>query len=1071
MRKKHKKTVWSLNHHVLRSVFSILKFTAIMFAAFSLNLLCSYAQAVQPSGHLLSGRIISAENGEPVPGANIIIKGTTTGTVTDIAGNFSIAVNPEDILVISFIGHITQEIEVGSKTQLDISLKEDITRLDEVVVIGYGSMKRSDLSSAQVSVSSEEIMNSRATTVEQVLQGRAAGVYVTQNSGEPGGGISVNIRGINSISGSTEPMYVVDGVQIMGKTGRATNTLSSINPNDIESMQILQGPTATAIYGSRAGNGVIVITTKRGKSGETKISYNGTYAIQDEPDFIPVLNLREYAEYVNTYNSITGALGEIPEFQDPSVLGEGTNWQGELFNRAPLFKHQLSVNGGNEKTNFYLSGEYFKQDGVIIESGFDRYSIRLNIDNQTRDWLKIGSNIMLSQTKQKRTISENDILNLALQQAPDVVVQNPDGSWGGPHETQYMNTNPVALAKITDDTERKIFSMGGLYADITPLKGLKFRTALNGNFEFTNRYKYDPSYRFDGFVKETNMSERKTNNNTGWNFLALLEYGTKLGKHDIKAMVSHEAQESKWENVDGSRQGFLSNTIRELSAGDATTSAANSGKGSWAMESYFGRLNYMYNDRYILQATFRADGSPNFGENNRWGYFPAASVAWKISEESFMENLTWIDNFKLRFEYGITGNQNSGGPTYYSTLSSYPTIWGTGFLTYNLSNPDFQWEETHTTNLGLDINMFGNRVEFIVDAYLKNTDNLMMQVSYPYYLSTSVEDFSASIKPPWMNVGAMENRGIGFTLNTVNMERPFFWKTGITVSIDRNKLTKLYGETNYVDRTRGDIGLVARSVVGEPLWQYYVYSWDGLFTDTLDILAHPWQNANEIIDEDVGSWPGDIRFKNLNGDTLLDADDRGFFGNPWPKFIFGLNNTFRYKNLELYIAINCVYGNDLFNWGRYKNGKVFGGGPGYGWGYLSSVKNYARVLYDENGAPYVENPGTDVPRIHAGHDPNANYRSSDMWIEDGSYLRIKNIQLSYSIPNKLMSKLPVKNLRLSAGIQNLYTFTRYKGYDPEVGMFMLDADGEDERQGTIPGYDNNRYPSTRSYTFNLIVDF
>lgn len=1018
------------------------------------------AQEIQPI-RKITGKVVTSDENEPIPGANVIIKGTQTGTVTDVDGNFVIEASNTDILQVSFVGYLKEEVMVGTSGRIDIKLVMDIARLDEVVVIGYGTMKRSDLSSAQVSVGAEEIQKARATSLDQVLQGRAAGVYVTQNSGQPGAGVSVNIRGINSISSSTEPMYVIDGVQIMGSTEVNTNPLAGINPDDIESMQILQGPTATAIYGSRAANGVVVISTKRGKTGETKISYNGTYSVQMQPKLLPVMNLREYAAYQNDYRRLTNQ-SPIPEYADPSVLGEGTNWQAELFQKAPMQKHQLSLSGGNEVSTFYLSTEYFTQDGVAIGSGFDRYSIRLNLDNQTRKWLKIGTSLNVSQTENTLTINSDDLINYTIQQSPAIAVKNPDGSWGGPNEQQFMVTNPVALATINSDIQKRTFGFGNIYAEINIIKGLKFRTELNGNLEFRKEMRYEPSYVFNGYEKVTNSSRRRSNNNSGWNFLKLLQYNKIIGKHDLGLMLSHEAQETRWESLSGTRQGFISNNIQELDAGDVESSIANSGKGSWAMESVFGRLNYMYNEKYILQATLRADASPNFGINYRWGYFPAVSAAWRISKESFMQNIDQVNNLKLRMEYGITGNQNSGGPTYYSELKAITTPWGTGFLAANYENPNFRWEETQSYNVGLDLNMYRNRIEFIFDAYLKQTDNLMLRIPLPGYLGTTGE---GNITAPWTNIGAMENRGLGITVNSVNLERPFIWKSGLTFTMERNKLTKLYNQSDRLDRQVSQSGFIARSVIGEPVWQFYLYSWDGVFVDLDDVNNHAYQNPNFTIDERTGTWVGDIKFKDLNIDNYIDEADRSFVGNPYPKFQVGLTNSFSYKNFEFYIALYGVYGNDIFNWPYYKNGKVYGGGPGYGWGLLKNVENYARIALDTEGNPYVENPGTDVPRITNTDDPNSNYtRISDLFVEDGSYLRVKNVQLSYSLPQKYYSKLAFNKVTLSAGVQNLFTFTNYSGYDPEVGNIVVDGN-------PIPGYDNGRYPSTRIYTLNLVVEF
>ncbi len=1021
MENKFIKTIWLLKHHVFRSVPGVLKFITLMLIAGILSTF--YCHSQEPAKRTITGKVTFAEDNQPVPGANIIIKGTTTGTVTGVNGDFSIDVRSGDVLVISFLGYNDKEITVNEQTYLNISLVEEVTKLDEVVVIGYGQMKRSDLSSAQVSISSDEILKSNATTLEQVLQGRAAGVYVSTNSGQPGGSISVNIRGISSIANSTEPMYVIDGVQILAETGSSSNPLAGINPDDIESMQILQGPSATAIYGSRAANGVIVITTKRGSEGQVKISYSGMYSIQDMPELLPTMSLSEYAAYQNELADARG-WERSAEYLDPSVFGEGTNWQKELFQRAPIQKHQISLSGGNVNTRYYLSAGYFNQEGIAIGSGFDRYSFRLNLDNTPRKWLKLGTNIMASQTNEVITVtnSENDLINVAISQSPAVAVRNPDGSWGGPSTTQFMISNPVALAQINDHSLRRIFGMGGIFAEINLIKGLKLRTDLNGNIYFGKKFDFEPGYEFSGYIKEQEQarSTRSLDNSTEWSLNTLLEYNTQIGKHNINVMASHEAREKLWESLSGARQGFITNTIEELNSGDITTSEAYSGKGDWAMESFFGRLYYIFDERYIIHGTLRADGSPNFGENKRWGYFPAISLAWRISKESFMQNVSQVDNLKLRLEYGVSGNQNSGSATYFATMRTGTTPWGTGYLPNNYSNPDFQWEETKAYNAGLDVNLFRNRIEFIADFYLRETDNLMMQIPLPAYLGT---EGSGSVQAPWVNIGAMENRGFGITLNTVNIENPLKWESGFTFSLDKNKLTKLYTENSIIDRSPWFMGnFISRSEINEPVWQFYGYKADGLFLDTLEIRNHAVQSSTGLIDENQGTWVGDIKFINMNNDSIIDDEDRTNIGSPWPKFSFGFNNTFTYKNFVLYIAINGIYGNKIFNYVRYKNENPNGSGPGSG--YLKAVADFARVSTDANGEPILLNPETKIPRV-TSTDPNANNRPSDQFVEDGSFIRFKNIQLSYSIPEKVLSKIPINGIMVSASVQNAFTFTKY----------------------------------------------
>ena len=541
--------------------------------------------------HIVTGTIKDPA-GSPMPGVNVLIKGTGNGTTTTIDGNYTLEANDEDVLVISFIGYKSQEIRVGNQTRIDADMREDVSTLQEVVVVGYGEMKRTDLSGAQTSVGSEQIAKTINTTIEQAIQGRAAGVYVTQNTGQPGGGISVNIRGVNTITGSNEPLYVVDGVQIQPSTlsygaTSSSNVLAGINPSDISNIEILQGPSATAIYGSRGTNGVVLISTKRGKAGEMKVNYGFTYSLQEKPKNLPVMTLPQFAEMTNQIRAITGGTPP-PEFANPALLGPGTNWQDALFKTAPLAKHQLSLSGGSEKTTFYLSGEHFDQEGVALGSSFARSSIRLNVDNQTRKWLKIGANLNVNQTKEKITATqENTILN-ALQLAPNIPVKNPDGTWGGANSTngssvQFTPLNPVAISSLIQNKQKKFQVLGGVNVDVTLLKGLVFRTSLNGNLGFNRTDYFIPTYRLGDKTNDVASLTSGASDNTYWNWNQMLQYNTRIGKHDIGVMASHESQESHWENVSGSKKGFVTNSVPDLNVGNTQGATSSGGQSPWSM--------------------------------------------------------------------------------------------------------------------------------------------------------------------------------------------------------------------------------------------------------------------------------------------------------------------------------------------------------------------------------------------------------------------------------------------------------------------------------------------------------
>lgn len=1017
----------------------------------------------------VTGVVRSSSDGEPLAGATIKVKETKTGCATDLDGKFSISVKSGHTLVISYIGYLTEEIKVNNKKHLEIELKENRKLLDEVVVVGYGTMKRSDLTGSVVSVGEDEIKQSVITSLDQALQGRAAGVQVTQNSGAPGGGISVQIRGINSLNGN-EPLYVIDGVPLSGNSNSNSSVLSSINPSDIVSMEILKDASATAIYGSRASNGVVMIVTRQGQTGKPRVSYEGYFGIQQLPNQLEVLNLREYAEFQNLRAEVLG-WGSREEYADPHLLGDGTNWQSEIYRNALMHNHQLNISGGNENMKYSLSGGYLSQEGIAIGSDFDRFSMRANMDNKITKWLSTGLRASVSRSTQHNTVDNGNIVRTAIEQLPDTPARNPDGSWGSQQTNIYGTyyANPVAEALMRENYNRSTQMYIDFFADVNIWKGLVFRAEYAADYYFNNSYQFTPSYDYGNYI-QSSSSTRTADNGGNWTLKTYLTYNGTFGKHNASAMLGHEAQENTWESLNGNRINFFLNSVHELNVGDALTAKNGSSRGSSAIESYFGRINYGFDDRYLATFTLRADGSSKFGPANRWGYFPSAALAWKIKNEAFLKDVTWLDNLKLRFGWGLVGNQSAGDYAYGITMSSAASIWGTGFYAGNYPNENLQWEETESWNAGLDLNMFNNRVEFIVDAYYKDTDNLLMQASLPSYVN-------GIISSPWVNAGAMTNKGLEFTLNTVNIDtKDFMWRSGLTVSLNRNELTKLYTETS------GMAGIIntstyTYSVEGEPVGQFYGYKVKGMFKEEDDFYQKD-ANGNFLLDSrgnrvqvalPTGQhiskneiWVGDFIFEDINRDGIIDEQDRTFLGNPEPKFSYGFNNTFIYKGFDLNVFINGVYGNELLNLFRqdFTN-------PSRASGLLKEVTGVARVELIDPSQPeeiwnvHVTNPNTASIQRVAQYDANDNNRMSGRFVEDGSYLRIKNISLGYTFPQKLMHKWGIENLRVYMNIQNAFTFTNYKGYDPEVGAYNYNV--------LLRGVDYARYPSQRIYTFGLNI--
>jgi TonB-dependent starch-binding outer membrane protein SusC len=1031
--------------------------------------------------HKVTGIVTDSQSGEPLPGAKVTVKTTTIGTVTDLNGIFTVeAPNANATLEVSFIGYLTANIAIQGQSNVNVKLNADVQKLDEVVVIGYGSAKRGNLTTALTSVSAKEMERTVNTTIEQAIQGRTAGVYITQNSGQPGGGMSVNIRGVNSINGTNEPLYVIDNVQIAGSsissgTTSSSNPLAGINPSDIENIQILQGPSATAMYGSRATNGVVLITTKQGKSGEAKVNYSYQYGLQESPKHLNLMNLRQYAQMVN---EVEGSNKAPIEFKDPSLLGNGTDWQNELFKESAMYRHQISVSGGGEKNTYYLSGEYLNQDGIAAGSGFDRYSFRLNMTSKPMKWLTLGANVSFNQTKEKLATSDQSLIVNALTLTPQIPVKNLDGTWGGGETSnsaeQYSPVNPIAIANLTTNNNTKRQLLGGINMDLTLLKGLVFRTTFNTNMGYSNSLYFLPTYSFGWAVNKSATLTDGAGNNTYWCWNQMLEYNKQIEKHNFDLLVSHESQASTWKSTTATRSGYLVSNILDLEAGNISLASNSGGQGDWAEESYFGQLNYNYAERYIIVASIRKDGSSNFGADNRWGVFPAASLAWRITKEPWFPEQTFVNEFKIRLETGTTGNQGSGG--IYSNMGTAATQWGTGFIPTNYSNPGLKWEQTKTYNIGTNISLLANRIQLEFDYYKKNTDNLLMTNPLPYYLGTNG---TGSVSAPTVNIGALENKGWGITIITTNINtKDFKWESNFNISGFKTKITKFYSDAAFVDRTSWWMSNWAqRSAVGEAPWLFRGYIQDGIFqsVDEINNSAVPVDNSGARLATGVNQvWVGDVKYKDISGpegipDGVINTYDQTNMGNPWPKYSGGFTNTFSYKGFELSILLTFQKGNDVFNYLAWQNTNPHN--VYLGRNMFTDAENYAKLTTDEAGSAVLSNPGTNLPRLSISNgDVNGNWnRFTNRWVEDGSYLKIKNISLAYTFPTSFVAKQKiVRDAKIIISAQNVATITGYKGYDPEIGSYV-GANASASNQAI--GVDYGRYPLTPIYTFNLILNF
>ncbi|WP_221887725.1 SusC/RagA family TonB-linked outer membrane protein [Chitinophaga polysaccharea] len=1015
----------------------------------------------------IAGRVINKSNSSAIPGATVTLKNTNRFVITDEAGKFTIDASLGNTLVITIIGYQKKEVVINKATPIEIALTENISQLGDVVVIGYGKVRRPDVTGAISSVSGDELRKTQPVTFDQALQGKVPGLVAQQISGQPGGAVSVQIRGLSSFGGGS-PMYVIDGIIIGGTAtlGAGVNPLAGINPSEIESVDVLKDASATAIYGSQATNGVIVITTKRGQIAPPSITYDMYTGYQQIPKKLPLMNLREYASFINDRNTGLGwGFDTRPEFANPKYLGDGTDWQKELFRNAPMSSHTLTISGGDVRTQYLLSGSYFNQEGIALGSNFRRMSLRLNLDNKTTNWLKIGTSLQLVNIKESVNSTSSNVINTALSQTPDIAVKNEDGSWGGAYNPNgWVNStvNPYAIALINKDEVKRNQLFGNLYAEIAFTKDLTLRNELTGSFSMATEDRFNPSYTF-GLVKNTtNSASYNFSQNLYSTIRNFLTYAHLFkNKYNVNVLLGHEAQLGTNENSSAGRTNFPSNNVQVISSGDPTTATNAGSKGQNAQESYFGRLNFGLNDKYLFTANVRADGSSKFAPENRWVTTYSGAFAWKLNNEELLKQVKALNELKLRLGYGLTNNQNIRDYAYTSTLATVATgLTGIAQLTQNVGNPYVQWEKTKYANIGLDGTLFNWRINFSVDFYNRKTDGLVLQIPLPLYSGTSIGYAPGALDAPYVNVGTVNNKGFDFRISSTNIKgKNFTWKTDVTVSRNINEVLKLNTDGASLDRQ------YSKTVVGRSIGEFYGYVIDGgVFATPEDFKTHALPTKNGVplpVGAAGGSiWYGDLKFKDFNGDGVIDEHDQTFLGSPIPKYQLGFNNTFSYKNFDLNIFFAANVGNKVYNQLRI-NGEY----PGTSYGYLRSLMDYAKLtLIDPNGSATdinnikVTNPETRIVGIR-NDNTNDNNRNSDKFVENGSFLRCKNISLGYTLPESLISKASIKYLRVYVNVSNAFIITNYKGMDPEIGSWdPLSA-----------GVDGGYYPQPRVFTVGASI--
>ncbi len=977
--------------------------------------MCIFAQQITVQG------VVKDQTGETVIGASVMEKGTTNGTITGIDGDFSLNMSPNGTLVVSFVGYKTQEVQVKGQKQLQVVLSEDAEMLDEVVVIGYGTMKKSDLTGAVSSIGNKDIKDSPVSNLGQAIQGKISGVQIV-DAGKPGDNVSIKIRGLGSIN-NCDPLVVIDGVPTdLG--------LSSLNMADVERLDVLKDASATAIYGSRGANGVVMITTKRGTEGKGKLAVSANYSFQNATNVPSLLNAAQYAELSNDM-MVNSGRNPNPEWANPSELGAGTDWMDELLRTGVMQNYTVSYSGGNEKSHYYVSGGFLDQSGIVKSVNYRRFTFQSNSDAQVLKWLKFSNNITFSaDTKKSGSYNIGD----ALKALPIYPVKNEDGSWSGPdgNSEWYGSTrNPIGPTELNKSQTDGYNFLANLTAELTFTKWLKFKSTFGYDAKFWFIDNFTPKYNWKPTPTEETSRYKSDNKSFTylWDNYFLFDH-TFAEKHRVGLMAGMSAQWNTNDYLNAQKNVFMFDNVHEMDNGEEMY-AIGGNETEWALLSYMARVNYSYEDRYLLTATIRRDGSSRFGKKHRWGTFPSVSVAWRASQEKWFPKNDYINDLKVRAGYGVTGSQASVGN--YSYLASYNTSvypFGissgnqTALVSSTLANPYIHWEEVAQTNIGFDASLFNSRVMFSFDAYLKETRDMLVKASIP--ITSGFEDTTTT----YTNAGKVRNQGIEMSLHTINLTGELGWETNLTATYNKNKIKDLNSDVPYYINQINN-SYVTMLAKDYPINVFYGYVTDGIFQNQSEVNTHAVQ---------PGAEPGDIRFRDLNNDGVINDSDRTVIGNPNPSWLFSMNNSLSYKGFELSVFLQGIAGNKIYNANNIDN-------PGMAPAYNQTTD----VLKRWQG----EGTSNSMPRAVFG-DPNQNTRVSDRFVENGSYLRLKNITLSYTFPKQWLQKAQIENARLSLSCENVATITGYSGFDPEVG---------------INGIDQNRYPISRTFSLGLNFNF
>lgn len=1033
--------------------------------------------------------VVTDKNGEPIIGASILLKGSSVGAITDINGNFVLLVTGKGTLQISYIGYLSQEINIKDNLNFNIVLQEDTQVLDEVVVVGYGVQRKRDVTTAIASMKASDLAVP-VTSLDQAMTGKLAGVQVLQPNGIPGGGMSIKVRGTGTITAGNDPLYVVDGFPMSDEAGNGTgmkvNPLSSININDIESIEVLKDASSAAIYGSRGANGVVIITTKKGRDSKPTVQYDGYYGWQTRSKKIKMMNAYQQSEVLydarnNTYlqsleaKGLTGSITDtneerrrklgqsgnklnylIPDHIWPYLNGEegltDTDWQDEVMRTAITQSHNISVTGGTQAAQYFLSANYKNEEGIVLSTGFEQMGGRAKIDAKHNKF-GVGGNVSFTHSKYNLVPTEDryaneTILSTALGMLPSLPVYNEDGSYNFDMYTLNHGIpnliNPVALAKERKDKMSRNRVLGSLYAEYEFIKNLKLKTSFGADYNSYRRNIFRPS-TLPTSVNQTPPSipsgESRTKDVLNWVWENTLSYHTVLNKnHNLSGVMGWMVQKESADNSLIKATGYANDLVETINAAPTATDWSTT-RQEWSLLSFLARVQYSFKGKYMFSGAIRTDGSSRFGPDNRWGTFPSVSAGWYISEEDFMQSQRhWLNSLKLRVSYGISGNFSIGNYEYYSLVGNANYVAGSpetikvGLAPISAGNSELGWEKTAMTNFGLEFGLFNNMLTFEVDAYTSTTSDMLLEVPVP-----EISGYTSVLK----NIGKLRNRGVEITLGTNHTWGDFSWSNRFNYSMNRNKVLNLGGVDQMI--TKGEtMDFITK--VGEPIGNYYTYITDGVFMNQAEVDI-----ANDPNDARIASvtnaHPGDFKFVDVYKDGVIDSNDKTITGNYAPDFTYGYTAEFRYRWFDLSISLQGVYGNEIANINRR---------------YLNNIEGSSGQIDAVNRWRSEDEPGNGLVNRANRNSAGMNNQMSTWHIEDGSYLRIRNITVGFTLPKVWLNRANLTNARVYLSTQNPFTFTNYSGYNPEVDM---------KGNSLTPGIDYGTYPLSKSVVIGVNLTF